>query len=162
MTTRTDTQVWRSTHEFNALEEPVAEAVLAEVYETLASRSEEDRLSALRLMARDEYALNEADLRMFTRLRLQAWLRLSTEDAQMVAASYEHVMQELPASAAMRRVAMVQSSLANMTSLDQERLRSLLPESMTGVRLGSFSSPPDEAPGKARKWPRWIIGRGAA
>src|SRR5688572_25497745 len=104
MAALTSTGTWHSTREFNRLDEPVAEAVLTEVYSTLADESEERRLTALRLMARDEYALSDAELREFTGRRLRAWLQLPVADAALVATSYDRVMGEMPANVAMRRV----------------------------------------------------------
>jgi hypothetical protein len=159
--TSTSTGTWASTREFNKLDAPVAEAVLTEVYAHIAIQPDEQRLHALRLMARDEHALNDLELREFTARRLRAWLQLSKAAVSAVSASYNSVMNEMPANVAMRRVGMVQSVLASMSANEQERLRDLLPSAMTGMRLGGLNVSQSRVPA-TKKRRRWNFWRGSA
>ena len=86
------------------VDEAEREAAMLQRYVALAALPEEERRQQLRAMATAEYALPDAALRTFTRSRLRAWLGMDAEAARRVAASYDAVMREMPATTAMRRI----------------------------------------------------------
>lgn len=102
-------------------------------YTELAALAEETRRSRLLPMAQAEYALSDDALRRFTMSRLQVWLHMDQEMAKKIAESYDAVMTQLPATAAMRRVALVQTLARNFSPDDQARLRTLLPRVFAGA-----------------------------
>lgn len=79
-------------------DEAEREAAMVQRYVALAALPEDERRQQLRAMATAEYALPDAQLRTFTRSRLRAWLGMDAEAARHVAASYDAVMREMPAT----------------------------------------------------------------
>ena len=109
------------------------EAAMLARYNELAGLSEDERRSRLRSMARAEYELSDAKLRPFTVSRMRTWLELDPTNAQLIASSYDAVMQEMPAPVAMRRVALVQSLAIEFSVDDEDRLRKLTPRVFAGA-----------------------------
>lgn len=122
---------------------------LQRFYGALAELPETDRLDRLRAVTATTYALPDDPFRALTESRLRVWLGMDTDAASLVARSYDAVLQELPANDAMRRVAVVQTLMRDLTDEDQRRLRRLNPEErargLTLTRLGSFAEQADRS-----------------
>ena len=126
------------------------EDYLQRFYAQLAELPEPTRLARLRTMVDATYALPDDEFRALTAGRLRAWLRLDGEAATRVAQSYDAVLRELPAGAAMRRVAVVQTLMRDLSEDDQRRLRELNPEErargLVLTKLDSFAERADDQP----------------
>ena len=96
-------------------------------YSSLAAMPEEQRREQLKTMARVEYTLPEGKIRPFHTSRLRIWLSMEPDQARLVAASTEAIMNDMPGDIAMRRVAVVQTLARNFNPADQARLRELVP-----------------------------------
>ena len=140
------------------------EAKMVARYEELAGLSEDERRARLRAMARAEYSLSDERLRPFTISRMRTWLALDEDKAGPVAQSYDAVMQEMPATIAMRRVALVQTLVREFSVEDEERLRRLIPRVFAGApsRLTGLerSESPLQTETATRKKPWWAFWRG--
>jgi hypothetical protein len=142
------------------------EAQMVARYTELAALSEDDRRERLKAMARAEYALPDDKLRTFTIARMRSWLQLEEEQAQRVAGSYDAVMQNMPATIAMRRVALVQTLALEFSAEDEARLRRLMPRIFAGApsRTTGLGDAPPPLPGSrtegaARSRPFWAFWR---
>ena len=139
------------------------EAFMAARYIELAALPEEERRTRLRAMARAEYSLPDEKLRPFTLSRLRTWLSLEPDKAQVIADSYDAVMQEMPAPVAMRRVALVQTLATEFSPEDEERLRQLAPRVFAGTpsRMTVLERPEPEplAVATRTKKPWWAFWR---
>jgi uncharacterized protein (DUF2342 family) len=143
--------------------EEVRETKMVARYTELAALSADERLARMLAMARAEYALPDDELRTFTLSRIRAWLRLEPETARTTASTYDAAMQRMPGTAAMRRVAIVQTLARELPAEDEERLRELVPGVFAGqphavaVRRAHEPSPapPPAPPAPAVKKPWW-------
>ena len=117
----------RDWQELASLPADEREPRLYEFYTELAALPEDTRRARLRDMIAVTYTLPDDDFRSLTDSRLRTWLRLDREVAASVARSYDAVMQEVPANAAMRRVAVVQTLLRDFSDAEQHRLGQLNP-----------------------------------
>lgn len=133
--------------------------LITERYRSFATLGEEERRVALQPLIDAEYSLDDAQLRAITVSRMRTWLTLSPEEARAVSASYDGVMQKMPAQAAMRRIGLVQSLSVEFSAEDEDRLRELLPSVFAGApRRGAVAetaAPPltrPEAPARRRPW----------
>ncbi len=133
-----------------ALPAPDREAQLRRFSAALAALPEPDRLAQLRTVVARTYALSDEAFRAVTAARLRAWLQLDRGEAERVARSYDTVLQELPARDAMRRVAVVQTLMRDLSDDEQRRLRELNPEErargLVLTNLDSFAESPDAEP----------------
>src|SRR5262245_59820439 len=91
------------------------EATMLSRYNEIAGLPPEERDVQLRAMANAEYAQSEEKLRLLTLARLRTLLRMDKDAATTVISSYNDVMQHMPANAAMRRVALVQTLSAEFS-----------------------------------------------
>ena len=96
-------------------------------YTELASLSEEDRVKQITDMARAEHELDEDQLHVFTKSRLETWITMDAEKAESVARAYDEAMKNLPGTLAMRRVGAVQTVARDLETEKVERLYALLP-----------------------------------
>jgi len=136
MTTETPPQRHQPTDGLPAIEwaaladRPAAdrEEQLSRFYAALAGLSEPERLAHLRRMTAATYALPDEAFRALTASRLCAWLRLDDTAATLVARSYDAVLREASANDAMRRVAVVQTLMRDLSEDEQRWLRELNPE----------------------------------
>ena len=117
----------RDWQELASLPADEREARLCEFYTELAALPEDTRKARLREMIAVTYTLSDDEFRALTESRLRTWLRLDQEVAATVARSYDAVMQEVPANAAMRRVAVVQTLLRDFSDAEQHTLSQLNP-----------------------------------
>lgn len=101
-------------------------------YWSLAQLPEEERRARLRHLIFHEFTLEHDEMRRFTTERLRIWLLLAPDDAQLVAACYDSVMDRAPAAIAMSYVAMMQSVISDFSLAHQLRIRMLAPESVLG------------------------------
>ena len=115
-------------------EEKVRQSKMAQRYKELAALSEEERVSQTMRMLMAEYALPDAKLRAFTLSRLHTWLSLDKGIAQRVSASYEAVMLKMPGTAAMRRVALVQTLSRDFPLEQQVQMVELFPDAFGGLK----------------------------
>jgi hypothetical protein len=127
------------------------EEQMAMRYREVATLADEERRAALKSMAHAEYALPDAKLHSFTVSRIRTWLALEPETAQVIARTYDSVMQSMPGPVAMRRVALVQTLVLEFTAEEEARLRELVPGVFAGApsRLTGLERPanaPDEPP----------------
>jgi hypothetical protein len=145
------------------LETDDAVRVLADEYRALAAMEDEERLHAIRTQVQEEHKLDDADLRLFTLARLRALTTLTPEQARDLARDYDDAMSGMPAAAAMRRVVVVQSVIARMSESEQETLRSLLPENVTGPAAVSHNLQAQSDPVRRSKkrWPIFWQRKGA-
>jgi hypothetical protein len=145
--------------------EEVREPQMRSRYEELARASEEERRDALKSMAQGEYALPEASLRSFTKSRMQVLLSMDAQQARAVAQSYDAIMNQMPAVAAMRRVSIVQSLTREFSPEDQERLKALAPavfsaKPVVASTIPTYTPTPSKdaskaASGKKAAWAFW-------
>ena len=113
--------------------EEARESAMLTRYNELATMAEEQRRTLLRPMATAEYALADDKLRSFTLSRLRTLLRMDREQARTLIQSYDAVMQQMPANAAMRRVSLVQSLIGDFTTEEEAQLRELIPSVFAGA-----------------------------
>lgn len=106
-------------------------------YAELVGVPEEQRRAALKTFAQAEYALPDGKLRPFTKSRMRVWLSMNADEARTLALSYDAIMNQMPAVAAMKRVSIVQSLSKEFSEEDQARLRAMAPTVFT-----SKSAPP--------------------
>ncbi len=146
-------------------EQAAREAAMVERYQSLAGLDEDERRRRLKSMAAAEYSLSEGDLRSFTLSRMRTWLQLDFETAQVISSSYDAIMQEMPATVAMRRVSLVQTLAREFSAEDEERLRALAPRVFAGApgRAPNLDRAEPEAhtatPGRKRPiWAFWKRG----
>jgi hypothetical protein len=127
-------------------------ARLAALYRELAREDGHFIQARLGDCVRGESGLSQADYRRMTRLRLLAWLDLEPRSASTVAMGHQAAMATMPAGAAMREVATIQSLVAEMPLAAQSRLRELIPDRILGGLAKSLvlASPPER---KRAWWP---------
>lgn len=137
------------------LETEDAVRMLADNYRALAAMEDEERLHTIRTQVQEEHKLGDAGLRLFTVARLRALTSLDFDQARDVAREYDQAMSDMPAAAAMRRVVVVQSVCARMTGAEQEMLRSLLPENVTGPAAVNhdLKAQPEPMRRSKNRWP---------
>ena len=109
------------------------ERVMLDRYNRLAELSEEERRSQLRPMANAEYALPDEKLRPLTVSRLRTLLNMEHDKAATLINSYDAVMQQMPATAAMRRIGLVQTLITEFSVDDESRMRELIPGVFAGA-----------------------------
>ena len=102
-------------------------------YIELGKQPEATRNERLLEMVRADFALPEDKLKSFTLSRMRVFLKLPPEPAKTMAAAYDTVMLKMPASAAMRRVTLVQTLAKDFTPDEEERLRELNPNLFAGL-----------------------------
>src|SRR6266581_1757391 len=128
-------------------------------YRELATQPEAERRAQLQAMARAEYALPDDQLRAMTLSRLQAYLQMEPEEVRTVVASLDAVMNQLPGTMAMRRVALVQTLAREFSLDDQQRLHDLVPnvfgERIANVPEAAPSAPAQPARAKKAWWAFW-------
>ena len=140
------------------------EARMLERYQGMVALPEEERISLMASNAEIVYGLSDEVLKNLTVSRLQAWLLMEQEAAQLIATSYDTAMKKLSSSKAMRRVALVQTLAKEFPHEDQERLVTLMPTVFGGMPTAAAkaaqaaqaqSMPQPEPVKKARKgwWP---------
>lgn len=120
-------------------DEATREAQIEKRYAELAALPESERHNRMMAMLRSEYELSDIKLRAFTKSRLTAMLRVSPEVARAVAVATDHVMDQLPATAAMREVGVSQTIAREFTAAEQTTLRELDP-GIFGVRQPTVSA----------------------
>jgi len=139
------------------------EALMVARYVELAAMPEEQRRAKLRAMANAEYSLPDEKLRPFTVSRLRTWLSLDDETAPIIAHSYDAVMLDMPASAAMKRVSLVQTLVTEFSAEEEDRLRELVPRVFAGApsRRTGLAAPGSAVPMEAvsSKKPWWAFWR---
>lgn len=96
-------------------------------YTELASWNEDERSDQMRSMAAVEYALPDDKMRPFHLSRLRVWLRMGPEAVRIISASYDAVLDQMPADVALRRIGLAQSLIKAFSLAEQEQLRSVLP-----------------------------------
>ena len=142
---------------FADADEEERRAKMLQRYVELASQPEDERTSQMVMMATAEYALPDDKLRAFTHSRLSVWLEMDPEVVQIVAASYDAVMQRMPGPQAMRRVSLVQTLAKDFPQEGRERLVALLPNVFGGLKEMLYSRRLAEsaptAPAKKSWWP---------
>ncbi len=109
------------------------EAQMASRYKELAAMSEDERRTKMKAMATAEYSLPDDKLRSFTVSRMRTWINLDDATARTIADSYSAVMLSMPASVAMKRVALVQTLVMEFTPEEEEKLRELVPTVFAGA-----------------------------
>lgn len=139
------------------LPEDQREAAMRARYLVLAAQPEEERRELLHAMALMEYALPDDRLKPFTRSRMKVLLTLDGASAKAVATSYDSVMNTLPGTAAMRRVALVQSLAREFTQAEQLVLKDLVPGIFT-VQLSSLVAAPSVEKRSRPWWAFWQSG----
>ena len=124
-------------------------------YHERAGLPEDERRSRLDAMIRSEYALPDEQLHAMTLCRLETYLQMQPDEVRTIVASVEAVMNTLPGSFAMRRVALVQTLSREFSVEDQQRLRELVPEvfgDSGGRAVGAAPAPPPAAASPKRAW----------
>src|SRR6266567_8247428 len=128
-------------------------------YHELATHPEADRRAQLQAMAQAEYALPDDSLRGMTVCRLRAFLRLKPEEVTTVVASLEAVMDQMPGSTAMRRVALVQTLARDFSVDEQRQLHEMVPtvfgERPANVAETQPSAPSHPTPVQKAWWAFW-------
>jgi hypothetical protein len=134
------------------------EAQMAARYKAMAGLGEDERRNQVKSMILAEYSLNEPELRAFTISRMRTWIALDPEEAPVIAQSYDAVMQEMPATIAMKRVSLVQTLVLEFSAEEEARLRELVPRVFAGAPSRSLAveRPAESAQDdKASKKPWW-------
>ena len=136
---------------------------MLKVYEELVDSSEEERCQVVQKLAEGEYKLPDDKLRTFTRSKLLTWLKMSVEKARIIANAYDQVIKKMPATAAMKRVATVQTVARNLPSDQLERLQKILPpivlEVPSRAKLSrSLGMRGEEKKGRKSWWQFWKAG----
>ena len=128
-------------------------------YAELARLTEEERRSRLLAMAQAEYSLPDEKLRPFTISRIKVWLKVEMETARLIASSYDAVMDMMPGTAAMRRIALVQTLASSFTLEDQSKLRILVPRVFAGKPdISNVVNPvPEKLEEKAQTKSKWAF-----
>lgn len=130
-------------------------------YNELLGLSPEERHARLKAIATIEYSLPDPELRALTIGRMRCLLSMEEEAARSFIQSYDAVMREMPANAAMRRVGMVQTVAAEFTAEEEERLRALIPTIFAGAPRRTTgldtSGPPLAVERPAAKRPWWAF-----
>ena len=131
--------------------------MLARYNELAALDSEDERRARLKSMATAEFALPDDKLRSFTLARMRTWIAMPKETAQVIANSYGAVMQTMPATAAMKRVALVQTLVLEFTAEEEAQLRDLAPGAFAGApsRALGLDRPDEAETAVAKKKPFW-------
>ena len=159
----TEAQGDTSWADLSRLETSQREAQMNARYEQLVQMEEPERASAMKAMAEAEYALQDDQLRQFTLSRMRTLLQLSEEDARTIIASYDGAMRQLPATMAMRRVALVQSLSLEFSAEDEERLRVLVPTVFGGTPrrsiVAAMEGSPTTSQPPAKQEPWWAFWR---
>lgn len=96
-------------------------------FDSLHTRTDDERRDALREMIAMEYGLPREQTHGFTRARLDTWMAMDFDRAKPVADAYDAAMQTMPAEIAMRRIQTVQAVSMAMSPEDIERVRELVP-----------------------------------
>lgn len=104
------------------------ETNLRAFYTELGALPEATRIARLRDMVAVTHTLPDEAFWALTESRLRVWLQLDQETAVIAACSYDAVMREVPANAAMRRVAVVQTLLRDFSDAEQHQLSQLNPD----------------------------------
>lgn len=145
-------QAWA---DLSTVSEEERQAQMQQRYATLLTLPEPERLTQLRAMVQAEYSLPDADLRPFTASRLRTLLRMEPTDVTQLMAATETVMQQLPGTIAMRRVALVQTLAREFSMDEQARLQQLIPGVFGAEAMGSAPAAPPPTPQPvttARPW----------
>ena len=116
--------------------EETRRAEMRKRYEELTQLSEAERSSMMAKLVESEYALSDDKLRIFTASRLMVWIDMDVQSAKSMAETYDHVMRETSANAAMRRVGMVQTLARGFTSEQIDRLYELIPSMIQHMPRG--------------------------
>ena len=158
-----DASLDQSWAQLSILEPAEREAQMIARYRQVAGLSEDERKSQVKSMILAEYSLPEEALRAFTISRMRTWIGLDPEVAPVIAETYDAVMQEMPATIAMKRVSLVQTLVLEFSAEDEERLRELAPRVFAGApsRKLNLDRPnePDLAVAPGRKKPFWAFWR---
>lgn len=141
-------------------EETARQSAMTARYLELAELSEEDRRERLLAMARAEYALPDAQLRLFTRSRIRTWLDIPADKVQLIARSYDAAMDKLPGRAAMQRVEIVQTLAREFSQDEVERLHTIVPRvfGLAPTEMAKASLRPMSSPQASEK-PWWAFWR---
>ena len=142
------------------IEERDQEAKLLRFFEKLANRPEDERRRRLKTMVTEVYSWDDERIRAFTKLRLKVWGRIDQQIAQSLVASYDGVMEQMPADIALRRVVFVRSAVKELTAEEVETLRPLLPHFFPAERsaipiAGNDTGPSFEHKAQRDWWAFW-------
>jgi hypothetical protein len=119
-------QAWRRLAEVSESER--AEQMRARYTELASLDDEQERSNRLLAMMHAEYALPDDQLRAFTLGRLRTFMGMDSEAVGRIVHSLDTVMRQMPGTAAMRRVALVQTLTREFTPEEQHQLREMMPQ----------------------------------
>ena len=131
----------------------------------LGALSEAERQSRVLTMAHAEYTLTVDQLKSFALSRMRVYMRLPLATGKQIAESYGAVMNQMPGTSAMRRVALVQTLARQFSAEGQAASKNLLPDIFRGVPSGikapqATATPESSAPAaeeRERGW--WPFGK---
>lgn len=122
--------------------------------ELAALENEQERDERLLAMMQAEYSLPDDQLRAFTLGRLRTFIDMDPEAVGRLVRSLDTVMTRMPGTAAMRRVALVQTLAREFTPEEQHHLRELMPQ-VFGDRAPVAQPPAEAAPAAAAASKPW-------
>ena len=152
----------RSWSELGDLSDEECERKMVERCRRVIQLPGEERVAELHRMIVAEYDLDEPRLLKFTRCRLLAWLAMPLEEANSAARGYDAVFNQLSASTAMRRAAVVQTIVRDFEPAQIEALHGIVPNTTAAIpamrhpeTVATPAAEPAPAGKKKSSWRFW-------